>query len=374
MFRTPRILKVASLVSFELGATRALLVALALQATPVASQTSPPPLRIGFVYVSPIGSSGWSYEHERGRQHLEKALAGRVTTTFVEDVAAGSDAERVMNDLVAQGNRLIFATSFSYVSSIERVAAAAPTVRFELAGGQRTSSNLATYNARLYEARWLAGMLAGHTSTSGIAGYVAGFPVPEVIQGINAFTLGMRAVNPKASVRVIWVNNWFDPARERDAARFLVNGGADVLTNHSGSAAVPLVAEEMRVKLIAYQSDMRRIAPRAQLAAITADWGLLYVRLAESALEENWKPSRKWVGMSEGLVQLAAMDTALPQFIQSEVARHRAALVSGSVGPFFGRLVDQSGRVRQASGGLDDSSIDAMDWFVEGVQGTLPSR
>jgi len=280
----------------------------------VASQTSPPPLRIGFVYVSPIGSSGWSYEHERGCQHLEKALAGRVTTTFVEDVAAGSDAERVMNDLVAQGNRLIFATSFSYVSSIERVAAAAPTVRFELAGGQRTSSNLATYNARLYEARWLAGMLAGHTSTSGIAGYVAGFPVPEVIPGINAFTLGMRAVNPKASVRVIWVNNWFDPARERDAARFLVNGGADVLTNHSGSAAVPLVAEEMRVKLIAYQSDMRRIAPRAQLAAITADWGLLYVRLAESALEENWKPSRKWVGMSD---------------LTLTVTRHMAPILAG---------------------------------------------
>ena len=188
------------------------------------------PLKVGFVYVSPVGQAGWTYQHELGRQAMQRALGDRVESSFVEAVPEGADAERVMRDLAAQGHGLIFATSFGYLEPALRVAAEFPGVKFEHAGGYKTAANLATYNARFYEGRWLAGWLAGKTSKSGVAGYVAGFPVPEVVQGINAFTLGMREANPAATVRVLWLNTWFDPPKEREAALALVNAGADVLT------------------------------------------------------------------------------------------------------------------------------------------------
>lgn len=338
------------------------------------AQQAKAPLKIGFVYVTPIGSAGWTYQHEQGRQAMQRALGGQVTSTFVEAVAEGSDSERVMRDLAAQGCQLIVATSFGYLDPALRVAADLPGVKFEHAGGYKRAANLATYNARFYEGRWLAGWLAGRTSRSGVAGYVAGFPVPEVVQGINAFALGMRAANPKATVRVAWLNTWFDPPREREAALSLVNAGADVLTNHSGSPAVPQLAEEKGVRLIAYQSDMRAFAPRAQLAAITADWSGYYVRRAQAALAGTWRSEATWGGMKDGMVQLSAVDPALPAALQQELAQRRQALVAGAMAPFGGRLVDQSGAVRQATGALDDAAIASMDWFVEGVVGSLPSR
>src|SRR3990167_9142430 len=197
---------------------------------PVSAQT--PPLKAAFVYVSPVGEAGWTYQHEQGRLAMHEALGDKVRTTAVESVAEGPDAERVMRDLAAQGHTLIFATSFGYLEPALRVAADFPDVKFEHAGGYKTAPNLNTYNARFYEGRYLAGLLAGKARRSGVAGYVAGFPVPEVVQGITAFTLGMREVNPNAQVKVMWLNTWFDPARERDAAVTLVNQGADVLTNH----------------------------------------------------------------------------------------------------------------------------------------------
>ena len=330
------------------------------------------PLKIGFVYVTPVGQAGWTYEHDQARQAMQRTLGDKVSTRFVEAVPEGADAERVMRDLAGQGTQLIFATSFGYLEPALRAAADLPGVKFEHAGGYKTAANLNTYNARFYEGRWLAGWLAGKTSQSGVAGYVAGFPVPEVVQGINAFTLGMQAANPKATVRVLWLNTWFDPPKEREAALTLINGGADVLTNHSGSPAVPQAAEEKGVKLIGYQSDMRAHAPRAQLAAITADWSGYYTRVAQSAIAGTWQVRPVWGGMKDGMVKLAAVSPALPAAVRKELAARQTMLVAGKAGPFMGRLVDRAGRVRNERGALGDDAIARMDWFVQGVSGTLP--
>jgi simple sugar transport system substrate-binding protein len=297
-----------------------------------------------------------------------------VKTTVVEDVAEGPDAERVMRDLASQGHQVIFATSFGYLEGALRVAAEFPDVRFEHAGGYKTAPNLNTYNVRAYEARWLAGRLAALHSKSGIAGYVAGFPVPEVVQGINAFALGMRSVNPKASVRVVWLNSWFDPARERDAALALVNQGADVLANHTASPAVALAAEEKGVKLIANQSDMRAFAPHAQLAAVMPSWGGYYTRVARDVIAARWKPEPMWGGLRSGMVALGALDAALPAPQANSVDAARRALSEGRTSIFAAPLIDNQGRTRLATGALNDGQIAGMDWLVKGVVGSMPAH
>ena len=330
------------------------------------------PLKVGFVYVSPIGQAGWTFQHDQARQAMQRALGDKVQTRHVEGVPEGADAERVMRDLAAQGTQLIFATSFGYLEPALRAAADLPSVKFEHAGGYKTAANINTYNARFYEGRWLAGWLAGKSSKSGMAGYVAGFPVPEVVQGINAFTLGMQAANPKATVRVLWLNTWFDPPKEREAALALVNAGADVLTNHSGSPAVPQAAEEKGVKLIGYQSDMLAHAPHAQLAAVTADWSGYYTRVAQSVIAGTWQARPVWGGIKDGMVKLAAVSPMLPANVRKELAAREKLLVTGKAGPFMGRIVDQAGQVRNERSAMSDEAIARMDWFVQGVSGTLP--
>jgi simple sugar transport system substrate-binding protein len=354
----------------------ALFALLALGAVPADTPAQTPPLKVAFVYVSPIGEAGWTYQHDQGRRVMEEALGAAVQTTVIESVPEGPDSERVLRDLAAQGHRLIFATSFGYLEPALRVAAEFPEVKFEHAGGYKTATNLNTYNARYYEARYLAGLLAGKTSRRGVAGYVAGFPVPEVVQGINAFTLGMRAANPTAQVRVLWLNTWFDPARERDAALALVNQGADVLTNHSGSPAVPQLAQarfrEQGVRVIAYQSDMRAFAPDAQLAAVTHQWGGHYTRVVRSVLDGTWKPEPVWGGMKQGLVQLQAIDPKVPADVRALVEARRVAIEAGRFRPFAAPLVDNQGSLRLQRGALDDAAIATMDWFVQGVVGSVP--
>jgi basic membrane protein A and related proteins len=330
------------------------------------------PLKIGFIYVSPIGQAGWTYQHDQARQAMEKSFGAKVQTRFVEAVPEGADAERVMRDMAAGGTRLIFATSFGYLEPALRVAAEFKDVKFEHAGGYKTAANLNTYNARFYEGRWLAGWLAGKSSKSGVAGYVAGFPLPEVIQGINAFALGLRDANPNATVRVAWLGTWFDPPKEREAALALIGGGADVLANHSGSPAVPQTAQERGVKVIGYQSDMSRFAPDAQLAAVTADWSGHYTRVAQAVMAGAWQPQPVWGGMNDGMVRLWAVHAAVPAEVKRQLAAREKALMAGEAGPFIGRLVDQDGRVRQERGALGDDAIATMDWFVQGVIGNLP--
>ncbi len=341
--------------------------------TPAANAAAAAPLQACFIYVSPVGQAGWSYQHDQGRQALQRALGDQVRTRFVEGVAEGPDSERVMRDLAREGCGVIFATSFGYLEPALRVAAEFPNTYFEHAGGYKTAANLNTYNARYYEARWLAGYLAGRRSKSGVAGYVAGFPVPEVVQGINAFTLGMRAANPKAEVKLVWLNTWFDPAREREAALSLIGQGADVLTNHSGSPAVPQTAEEKGVSVIAYQSDMARFAPQAQLASVTHHWGEHYTRVARSVLEGRWQPKPVWGGMQDGLVALSAVHASVPAALREEIEKQRQAILSGRFKPFSGRLVDNTGTERLRSGALDDAQIAQMNWLVQGVTGSVPA-
>ncbi len=351
-----------------LGAIFAVMTAL-----PVQAQSRPgPPLKVGFVYVSPVGEAGWTYQHDQGRREMERALGPRVQTTVVESVAEGADAERVLRDLAAQGHGLIFATSFGYLEPALRVAAEYPNVRFEHVGGYRTAINLNTYDARYYEARYLAGLLAGKSSKRGVVGYVAGFPVPEVVQGINAFAIGLREANPKAELRVLWLNTWFDPAREREAALTLINQGADVLTNHSASAAVASAAQDRRVMFIGYQSDMRKFAPDAQLGAVTQHWGGYYTAVAQAVLDGTYRPQPVWAGMKNGMVQLSALRANLPPAVRSLIEARRKGIEAGRFAPFTAPLVDNQGRTRLAQGTLDDAQIAAMDWFVQGVIGTLP--
>ena len=271
------------------------------------------PVRAAFVYVAPLTDAGWVRQHDQGRLAVEAALPGQVKTTYVENVAEGPDAERVIRDLAMQGNQIIFTPSFGYMEPTLKVAREFPNVKFESVTGYKTAPNVATANARYYEGRYLAGIAAGRLATQ--AGYVAGFPIPEVIQGINAFTLGMRAANPKATVKVVWLGTWFDPAKEREAAQSLINDGADMLTHHSGSTAIPALAEDnvaRGVRLLGYQSDMRAIAPKAQLTSVTHHWAERYTAVARAVQAGTWTPKPVWLGVKDHIIRMAPLSDEVP--------------------------------------------------------------
>jgi basic membrane protein A and related proteins len=333
------------------------------------------PLKIGFVYVSPIGDAGWTYQHDQGRKEMEKALGAKVTTKFVENVPEGADAERVIRELAASGNKLIFTTSFGYMNPTIKVAPQFPSVAFEHATGYKTAKNVGIYNARFYEGRYLCGIIAGKMTKTNVAGYVAAFPIPEVVQGINAFALGMRSVNPKAEVKVIWVNSWFDPGREREAANTLISQGADVVTHHTDSTAVVQVAEEKGKYAFGYHSDMSKYGPKAQLSATTHQWGAYYTKVANAVIAGTWKPGSTWGGIKEGMIKLAPLNPAVPKDVAELVTGREKDIGSGKLHPFQGPIKDNSGKERVASGKtMSDDEMQKMDFYVEGVQGSLPAK
>jgi basic membrane protein A len=340
------------------------------------SQPQPaPPLKIGFVYVTPLTEAGWVRQHDEGRQAVEAALGARVKTTYVENVAEGADAERVIRDLAQQGHRLIFTPSFGYMEPTLKVARDFPEVKFESITGYKTAPNVATANARYYEGRYLAGVAAGRMTKSNVAGYVAGFPIPEVLQGINAFTLGMRSVNPKATVRVVWLNEWFDPPKERDAAMTLFNQSVDVIAFHTGSTAVMAAAQERGKLAIAYHSDMRKIAPDAQVVAVTHQWGGYYTQRARAVLDGSWKSANLWGGVKEGMIRVGDFGTKVPQAVQQEVLARQQDIAAGRLQPFravAAEVRDNEGRTVIAKGSqLSDEQILRMNWLAEGVQGRI---
>lgn len=350
-----------------------LLAAMALGAgtTAIAQQ----PLKVGFIYVSPIGDAGWTYQHDQGRQEMEKALAGKVTTKYIENVPEGADAERVIRELASSGYGLIFTTSFGYMNPTIKVAKQFPKVIFEHATGYKLAKNVGVYNARFYEARYLTGIVAGKMTKTNIAGYVAAFPIPEVLQGIDAFTRGMRSVNPKAETKVIWVNSWFDPGREREAANTLIAQGADVLTHHTDSPAVVQAAEEKHVYAIGYHSDMSKHGPHATLTSAMHLWGPTYIKLTEEVLNKTWKPVNIWGGFKEGMVDIAPLNPVVPEDVRELVAQKKAALKAGTLHPFDGPVKDQSGKVRVPAGQtMSDAKLAVLDYYVEGVQGSLPKK
>lgn len=341
-----------------------------------ASAAPTEPLKIGFVYVAPLTEAGWVRQHENARLALEKNLGGRVKTTYVENVAEGADAERVIRDLAQQGHQLIFTPSFGYMEPTLKVAREFPGVKFESITGYKTTANVASANARYYEGRYLAGMAAGRMSQSGVAGYVAGFPIPEVLQGINAFALGMRSVQPQAEVKVIWLNAWFDPPRERDAAMTLFNQNADVLAFHTGSTAVMRAAQERGKLAIAYHSDMRQTAPDAQLLAVTHHWADYYTQRARALLQGDWKTGQVWGGIKEGMVRVGDFGSKVPQAVQKEVLARQQEMAAGQLKPFAAGaqpVLDNTGRlVIAARSALSDAQILSMNYLVQGVQGSLP--
>ncbi len=333
-----------------------------------------PPLKVGFVYVSPVFEAGWTQQHDQGRRAMEAALGDKVKTTVVADVPEGADAERVIRDLAAQGNKLIFTTSFGYMEPTLKVAAQFPDVKFVHVSGYKQAANLATVNARYYEARYLAGMVAGSSTKSSTLGYVAAFPIPEVLQGINAFTLGARSVNPKAQVKLVWTQAWVDPARERDAANTLVSQGADVLTNHTGTTAVAQAAEEKRVRFIGYTSNMEKFAPTAQLVAITHHWGAYYTQAAQRVLAGTWKSDDTWGGLKQGMVKLEGWHADMPKALVDQVSQRQAQIVAGKLHPFTGPIIDSAGKTQwdKNKGAMSDAALNRMDYLVEGVMGNLP--
>lgn len=333
-----------------------------------------PPLKMAFVYVAPLTPAGWVHQHDEGRKAVQAALGPRVQTTYVENVAEGPDAERVIRDLARQGHQLIVTPSFGYMEPTMKVAAEFPQVKFESITGYKTAPNVAVANARYYEGRYLAGIAAGRMTRTHVAGYVAGFPIPEVLQGINAFTLGMRSVDPTAQVKVIWLNAWFDPARERDAAMTLMDQKADVLSFHTGSSAVMAAAQERGKLAIAYHSDMRSVAPQAQLLAVTHSWGDYYTARAKAVLDGSWQSGNVWGGMKEGMVHVGDFGPRVPPKVQSEVMAAQKAIAAGRLHPFHARqdIRDNRAQVVIAKGQtLSDEQILGMNWLVEGVQGKL---
>ena len=334
-----------------LAAATACAIALALPAA--AQPKAGEPLKIGFVYVSPIGDAGWTFQHDTGRKEMEKALGGKVTTKYIESVPEGADAERVIRELASTGHNLIFTTSFGYMNPTIKVAGTFPNAKFEHATGYKTSKNVGIYNARFYEGRYLAGIVAGKMSKTGVAGYVAAFPIPEVVMGINAFARGMRSVNPKAEVKVIWVNSWFDPGKESEAANTLISQGADVLTHHTDSTAAVQTAEAKKVYAIGYHSDMSKYGPNAQLTAVTHHWGNYYTKVAQSVVDGKWQQDNVWGGIKDGMIKLAPFNKVVPPDVQELVKKAEAEIAAGKLSPVHRADEGQYGQ-GAAGGGEDD--------------------
>ncbi len=333
------------------------------------------PLKAAWVYVAPLTDAGWVRQHDEGRKAVQAALGDKVKTSYVENVPEGADAERVIRDLAAQGNKIIFTPSFGYMEATMRVAAEFPEVRFESITGYKTAANVSAANARYYEGRYLAGIAAGRMTKTNIAGYVAGFPIPEVVQGINAFTLGMRSVNPKAQVKIVWLNAWFDPPRERDAAMTLMNQDADVLAFHTGSNAVMIAAQERGKMAVAYHSDMRKVAPDAQILAVTHQWGAYYTQRVKAALEGSWKTGNVWGGIKEGMIRVDAFGPKVPAAVVAEINAAQKAMGAGKLKPFAAGkhdVLDNEGQPMIAKNtALTDSQILAMNALVSGVVGKI---
>ncbi len=358
----------------------AAVIAAACFLSPVFSKTpapvaTPEPLKIGFVYVAPLLDTGWVHQHDEGRRAVEAALGARVKTTYVENVAEGPDAERVIRDLAATGHKLIFTPSFGYMEPTLKVAQEFPDLKFESITGYKTAPNVATANARYYEGRYLAGIAAGRMTRSNLAGYVAGFPIPEVLQGINAFALGMRSVNPRSEVKVVWLNTWFDPTRERDAAMTLFNQNVDVIAFHTGSSAVMVAAQERGKLAVGYHSDLRKIAPDAQIVAVTHQWGNYYTERAQALLDGRWNSGNVWGGVREGMIKVEGFGSKVPKAVQQEVLARQKDLAAGKLHPFYANqaVLDNQGQEVIAKGQtLSDEQILKMNWLVQGVQGQLP--
>ncbi|MGQ7843328.1 BMP family ABC transporter substrate-binding protein [Granulosicoccus sp. 3-233] len=331
------------------------------------------PFKVGFVYVGPVGDHGWTYRHDVGRQAIQDEFGNDVETTFVESVPEGADAERVIRKLASSGHDLIFTTSFGFMNPTVKVARDFPGVKFEHATGYKRADNVSTYGARFYEGRAVIGTIAGMMTKTNTVGYIGSFPIPEVVRGINAFTIAMRKVNPDAEVKVVWVNSWYDPGKEADAAKALIDQGADIITQHTDSPAPLQVAEERGVLGFGQASDMSAFAPKSQLTSIIDNWDSYYVDRTRAAMEGSWESSDTWGGIASGMVAFPEYSADVPDDVKAAAEVVREGIIDGSFHPFQGPIMDQSGKEVLPEGEVyDDKTLLGMNFYVQGVQGDLP--
>jgi basic membrane protein A len=329
------------------------------------------PLRVAFIYISPPGDLGWTYEHDQGRIETQEHFGEEIETVFIENVPEGSDSGRVMRQYAEQGFDMIFATSFGYMDYMHEVAAEFPDVRFEHASGYKTRENMATYFGRIYQPRYLSGIVAGGMTETNTIGYVAAFPIPEVIRGINAFTRGVRSVNEDAQVRVVWTNTWYGPAQEREAAIALLDADADIIAQHQDTTEPQKAAEERGVYSIGYNSDMQEFVGDSVLVSAIWNWEEYYIPTIQSALNGEWSSSQYWGGLGDDIVDLSDMSPSVPEELRETVAAERERIESGEWDVFHGPVVNQDGDVTVPDGeAMSDEEMLNMSYFVEGVIGS----
>ncbi|SNB56806.1 nucleoside-binding protein [Arboricoccus pini] len=326
------------------------------------------PLKAGWVYVGPVGDYGYSYQHDQGRLAAQSHFGDKIQTSFVENVSEGPDAERVIRQLATTGNDIVFATSFGFMNGVEKVARSLPAKKFEHATGYKRLANLATYDARFYEGRAVIGTIAGHLTKTKKIGYIGSFPIPEVVQGINSFTLAMQKVNPEATVSVIWVNSWYDPGKEADAAKAHFDQGADIIVQHTDSPAALQVAEQRGLMGFGQSSDMRKFAPNCQLSAIVDNWSAYYIRRLGQVMDGSWTSGAVWMGLDTGNVEIAPYGPKVTPEAASAADQIKGAIIAKKLHPFTGPIVDQKGTQHAAAGEtLSDEALSKMDWYVPGV-------
>jgi basic membrane protein A len=324
-----------------------------------------------WVYTGPIGDFGYSYQHDQGRLEVEKALGDKVETAYLENVSEGPDADRAFERLAREGCKLIFGTSFGFMDAEVKVAKKFPKVMFEHATGYKTGDNLGIYNARFYEGRYVLGQIAAKESKSGVAGYIVSFPIPEVVMGINSFMLGAQSINPNFKAKIVWVNSWFDPGKEADAAKALFDQGADIIVQHTDSTAALQVAEERKLHGFGQSSDMIKFAPNAQLTSLTDEWGPYYISRVQAAIDGTWKPDNVWLGMKDGAVKLAPF-TNMPDDVKA-MAEATSKKIEGGWNPFTGPIAKQDGTPWLKDGEVaDDGTLLGMNFYVKGIDDKLP--
>ena len=349
-----------------------LLIAAAALALGLGAAQADDKTKVGFVYVGPIGDHGWSYQHNESRLAVEEAFGDKVETTYVENVAEGPDAERVIEKLARSGTDIIFTTSFGFMNPTVKVAKKYPKVKFEHATGYKRGDNVSTYAARFYEGRYVIGQIAAKLSKTGTVGYIASFPIPEVVRGINSFLLGAQSINPDMKIKVIWVNSWFDPGKEADAAKALIDQGVDIITQHTDSPAPLQIAAERGIYAFGQASDMHKFAPDNQLTAIVDDWRPYVVSRVKAVMDGTWESADTWGGFDSGMVAMSDY-LNMPEDIAKAAAETEAAIKAGTLHPFKGPIVNQAGEQVIGEGEvLDDGTLLGMNWYVQGVDDKLP--
>jgi len=315
-------------------------------------------LKVGFIYVGPVGDHGWTYMHDQGRLSVEKAFGDKVETTYIENVPEGADAERAITQLALSGHDIIFATSFGYMDQMLNVAKKFPNVKFEHATGYKTAPNMSVYSSKFYEGRYIQGVIAGMMSKKGKAGYIASFPIPEVIRGINSFYLGATSINPDFDLDIVWVNTWYDPAKEGDAASVLISQGADIITQHTDSTAPLQIAQSKGILGFGQASDMIKFAPDTQMTAIIDDWGPYYVARVKAVLDGTWESADTWGGMDTGMVKMAPY-TNLPENVKHTAAKIAMEIKDGDFDPFGGKF--------------SVGELLGMNQYLEGIDAQVPN-